>query len=136
MQTNEELPSFSMEFDFDTLPKESNTGESVLNIDEVKKQSRFAALTESNLNEILEEGQAKTTRYATNFGIKVFKGKTLILNYFVIKVYRKVLPNLSLKYERNSSQRKLVIQLTTFLLQHFSFHYFTYGYFLTFRLGH
>jgi len=77
MQTNEELPSFSMEFDFDTLPKESNTGESVLNIDEVKKQSRFAALTESNLNEILEEGQAKTTRYATSIGIKVFKGKTL-----------------------------------------------------------
>ena len=43
-----------------------------------KKQQRFACLDVSKLEDLVQEAQAKTTKYATKYAVKVFQGNFCI----------------------------------------------------------
>ena len=82
METNEEFPNFSVDLDFEKLSENPQNVTDEINPEVTQKSSRFAELSDENLDAILDAGQAKTTKYATNFGIKVFKGKKTLLVTF------------------------------------------------------
>jgi len=81
----EELPTFDIEWE-EIAPEELEEISNALNrVEETTRsrdaentRQRFAEVSEQNIDQILEGAQAKTTKYATIYGIKVFKGKDIL----------------------------------------------------------
>ena len=60
---NEDFPNFNLEFDEYLKPKWQKT-----------KETRFAQLNNDDLDDLVEGAQAKSTKYATNYAVSVYRG--------------------------------------------------------------
>ena len=60
---DEDLPGFDLD-----LVSEKTT------VEEKQKSGRFASYTDGELDGLVEESQAKTTKYSTKYAVTVFKG--------------------------------------------------------------
>ena len=61
---NKDFPHFSLGLDEYFKPKRRKTTE----------ETRFAQLNDDELDDLVEGAQAKSTKYATNYAVSVFKG--------------------------------------------------------------
>ena len=61
---NKDFPHFSLGLDEYFKPKRQKTTE----------ETRFAQLNDDELDDLVEGAQAKSTKYATNYAVSVFKG--------------------------------------------------------------
>ena len=90
LETEEDIPVFDFQFDlneyFGLPPAPENQGESVsvnARDDKIaenkpdKQTKRFATLSTDELDEMVENGQAKRTKYVTNWAVSTFEGKSL-----------------------------------------------------------
>ena len=60
---NENFPNFNLGLDEYLKPKRQKT-----------EETRFANLNSDDLDDLVEGAQAKSTKYATNYAVSVFKG--------------------------------------------------------------
>ena len=60
---NEDSPNFSLGLDEYWKPKQQKS-----------EEKRFAQLNDDELDDLVEGVQAKSTQYATNYAVSVFKG--------------------------------------------------------------
>ena len=59
------------------LNNQKKTGEPAIAAEEEQSthdNARFVTLSDNNIDQILDAGQAKTTKYTTHYGVNVFKG--------------------------------------------------------------
>ena len=75
----EELPTFSLRMEFLTTQKERKVKE---NKEQARPSSRFATLSESELENILAERHSERANQITNWSVGTFKGK-----YFYLKCF-------------------------------------------------
>ena len=66
-EMNEDFPNFNLGLDEYFKPKRQKT-----------EETRFAQLNEDELDDLVEGAQAKSTKYATNYAVSVFKGNFLV----------------------------------------------------------
>ena len=62
---NEDFPNFNLGLDECLKPKPKR---------QKTEETRFAQLNEDELDDLVEGAQAKSTKYATNYAVSVFKG--------------------------------------------------------------
>ena len=60
---NEDFPNFNLSLDEYLKPEWQKT-----------EETRFAQLNNDDLDDLVEGAQAKSTKYATNYAVSVFKG--------------------------------------------------------------
>ena len=61
---NEDFPNFNLDLDEYLKPKRRKT----------EQETRFAQLNDDDLHDLVEEAQAKSTKYSTNYAVSVLKG--------------------------------------------------------------
>ena len=89
---DEELPVFDFQFNLEEYFRPPEKEEQVaVNkqkendnecIGKIKPGKRFATLSDADLDRMVENGQAKKTKYVTNWAVSTFEGN-LGLNYFL-----------------------------------------------------
>lgn len=60
---NKDSPTFNLDLDEYLKPKRQKT-----------EETRFAKLNDDELDDLVEGAPAKSTKYATNYAVSVFKG--------------------------------------------------------------
>ena len=85
--------NFSLGLDFlNEAGKEQNT------------PSRFASLSESEMDKILKERQSNKTKQVTNWSISAFKGKLKFFRFKLLKIYLQLFLEIAKLTEKLSSK--------------------------------
>lgn len=88
----EDLPNFTLEFDF--LKDEEQVPAEVvpeLVAEKPKKKRRFVDTTEEERNKLLNDSEAKATKYTTKWVVSLFSGNNPITHYIVIRTQANLL---------------------------------------------
>ena len=101
-QNRDNFPTFSLGLEFlNEAEKEKNNGKG----DSASAPSRFASLSEGEMQQILTERHSGKTKQMTNWSISTFKGKLKFFPYKIVKyVFTVVLGN-------SKTHRKIVCKI-------------------------
>ena len=72
----EDFPNFSLGPDEYLKPKRQKT-----------EETRFAQLSDDELDHLIEGAQAKSTKYATNYAVSVFKGNFSVKYFCEMQIF-------------------------------------------------